>query len=135
VTTHRAGRIRVWTSVVAGAAFAGSTVLGGCATPAVEVKVPTMSVPQAWNAATRADFGVVEARIEPAQGNAGLPYPVISAPDVRLAYIKPWRDELGNRHFGSWVAIQVDPPRWVSPSGTLEGMGSRRAPGASPLVR
>jgi hypothetical protein len=108
--------------------------LAGCATPAVEVKVPTMSVPEAWNAGTRADVGTMEARMEPpgaaTPGNAGLPYPVVSAPDIRMAYIKPWRDELGNRHFGSWVAIQVNPPRWVSPDGTLE----RIAPGAAPAA-
>jgi hypothetical protein len=107
-----------------------AAALAGCATPAVEVKVPTMSVPEAWNATTRADFGLVEARVNPPQGNAGLPYPVISAPDIRLAYIKPWKDEQGNRHFGSWVAIQVNPPRWVSPGGALEGIGPR---GAAPV--
>jgi len=111
-----------------------AAMFGGCATPAVELKVPTMSVPEAWNASTRVDFGSVDARITRPGTNAGLPYPVISAPDIRLAYIKPWRDEQGNRHFGSWVAIQVEAPRWVSPDGTLEGITPRSRPGAPAAI-
>lgn len=113
-----------WASLVCG------SVLSGCATPAIKVEVPTMTVPEAWNASSRADFGNAAARITRGQGNRGLPYPVVSAPDIRMAYIKPWKDEFGNRHFGSWVAIQVDPPRWVLPDGTLDSIDSRGA--ASP---
>jgi len=107
-----------------GAAVAAGCILaflqGGCASPAVDVKVPTMTVPQAWNAAAEADFGDVKAELKPAGAPSAMPSPVISAPDIRMAYITPWRDELGNRHFGSWVAIQVQAPRWVSPDGRLE---------------
>ena len=93
-----------------------------CAAPGDHVKVPTMSVEAAWNAGREADVGMTTSRIVTPSMKPALPYPIVSAPAIRLAYVKPWTDEAGNRHYGNWVAIQVDHPKWVLPDGTLEPM-------------
>jgi len=94
--------------------------LGACTAPGPQVKVPTMSVEQAWTTREPAEFGIATARVVTPSMKAARPYPIVSAPDIRLAYIKPWTDEAGNRHYGNWVAIQVDNPKWVLPDGSLE---------------
>ena len=99
-----------------------ATVLTGCVAPGDQVKVPTMSVEDAWNGAQNADFGISTSRVVSPSLKPALPYPIVSAPDIRLAYIKPWTDAAGNRHYGNWVALQVDNPKWVLPDGTLESM-------------
>ncbi len=102
--------------------------VAGCATPAVQVKVPTMSVQDAWNAGLRADYSGIEARLASSAQPSQIPIPVVSAPDIRMVYVKPWKDELGARHFGSWVALQVAAPRWVLPDGRLDAIESVALP-------
>ena len=108
------------------------TVLAGCATPATQVKAPTMTVDQAWRARATQDFAVGPGtRIMKPAVTAIAPFPIISAPNIRLAYIKPWKDESGSYHFGHWVAIQVGTPKWLLPDGTvdpIDGRGAQSAP-------
>ncbi len=98
--------------------------LSACATPAVQIKVPVMTVADAWRGAAgapqAAEEGTVDARVSRSTDASPAPVPVLSAPDIRMAYIKPWTDAEGNRHFGTWVALQVRPARWVLPDGSLE---------------
>jgi hypothetical protein len=107
-------------------------LLAGCATPATQVKVPTMTVEQAWRARTTQDYAVgPSTRIMKPAGQAVAPFPIISAPNIRLAYIKPWKDESGNYHYGHWVAIQIESPKWLLPDGTvdpIDGRGAQSAP-------
>jgi hypothetical protein len=98
--------------------------LGACATPASAVKVPTMPMQEALDR-TR-DRGASTAADPPPAGSvtaaagaaaAEPPRPIITMPDVRLAYLYEWVDGEGNRHFGGWVAIAVTPPRWILSDG------------------
>ena len=112
--------------------------LAACATPAVQVKVPVMTVSEAWTGAARAslpaDEGPVDARLSSAADPSPAPVPVLSAPDIRMAYIKPWTDAEGNRHFGTWVALQVRAARWVLPDGSIESFDAG-AGAAAPFSR
>ncbi len=110
-------------------------MIAGCATPGDQVKVPTMSVEDAWNQRQQADFGITTSRIVTPSMKPALPYPVVSAPDIRLAFIKSWIDLTGNRHYGNWVAIQVDNPKWVLPDGSLELINAPVAPATLPKPR
>ena len=44
-----------------------------------------------------------------------------------LGHLKARTDASGNRHFGTWVAMQVRLPRWVLPDGSIDP----REPGAA----
>lgn len=122
--------------------------LAGCATPAVDVKVPTSSMDEAYRdsvgasvgggvgAASRGTARIVETTVRPDR-----PAPIVAAPDIRLAFFYQWVDGEGNLHYPSWVAIPVETFRWVVPelapsSGTLplDGSRSQVAP-ADPLPR
>jgi hypothetical protein len=102
--------------------------MGACATPATQVKVKTMSVDEAWNAVATHDYSLGAGRVVKPAMKSALPYPVVSAPDIRLAYVKRWKDADGNYHYGNWVAIQMDPPRWVLPDGTIDPINGAGAP-------
>lgn len=122
-------------------------VLAGCATPAVDVKVPTAPMEEAYRtsvgagatvagALARSSARIVETTIRPDR-----PAPIVAAPDIRLAFFYQWVDAEGNLHYPSWVAIPVETFRWVVPelapeSGTvpLDGSRSQSAP-ADPLPR
>ena len=108
-----------------------AVVVSACATPAVQVKVPTMTVAEAWNAAARPALPPsgqgLDARWRADADKTQAPVPVLSAPDVRMAYLKARTDASGNRHFGTWVAMQVRLPRWVLPDGSIDP----REPGAA----
>ncbi len=106
-------------------------MVGGCATPATQVKVKTMSVEEAWNGSAEHDFSVVKSREVKPSLTSTPPVPIISAPDVRLAYIVPWKDEAGNYHYGGWVAVQVNSPKWLLPDGSvdpIDGRGAKSSP-------
>lgn len=144
-------------------------LLGACATPALQVKVPTMTVADAWRAvghqgavtevlgdatpggasAERLDRPALArwrsasgATLAPVEGSdGGPPIPVVTAPDVRMAWVRPWQDAQGNRHFGHWIAMPVQGPRWVLPDGSYEliengvstlGSDSRRSTRGAP---
>lgn len=127
------------------AVSAAGALLAGCATPAVDVKVPTSSMDEAYRvsvgagtstaaAAARNPARIVETTIRPDR-----PAPVVAAPDIRLAFIYQWVDAEGSLHYPSWVAIPVETFRWVVPelapaNGTLPLDGSRSQPApADPL--
>lgn len=112
-----------------------AVTVAACSTPAIETKVAKVSVEQAWSGPARDRLGGAQARVVKPVPAAAAPYPLISAPDIRLAYVKPWTDAAGNRHYGNWVAVPVDNPKWVLPDGSLEPMDntlpqSRPAPRA-----
>lgn len=125
-----------------------AVLLAGCATPAVDVKVPTATMDQAYQASvtglgsgqagallpgTGAGARIVETTIRPDR-----PSPIVAAPDIRLAFFYQWIDADGNLHYPSWVAIPVESFRWVVPDlgGTapLDGSQSQIAP-ANPLPK
>ena len=102
--------------------------LTSCATPATQVKVPTMTVEQAWRARTTQDFAVGKGTREmKAAPDTKAPFPIISAPDIRLAWVVRWKDSEGNQHYGHWAAIQVEAPKWLLPDGTVDPIDNRGA--------
>jgi hypothetical protein len=112
----------------AGAALA--LLLAGCATPAVNVKVPTMPMEQAYRASVQGNVPLAPpagARIVETTVRPDRPAPVVAAPDIRLAFFYQWVDADGNLHYPSWVAIPVETFRWVVPElgGTVPLDGSR----------
>lgn len=109
--------------------------LAGCATPATTVKVPTMSVQDAWRAGETRDVASLNGRVVSPAMKAPAPYPVISPPEIRLAYVKPWKDAEGNLHYGNWIAIQLYPARWQLPDGSVDAVdrrGTANAPARQP---
>ena len=96
-----------------------ATLVTGCATPASHVKVPTMTVQEAWNTRSQQDYAVSSREVKPAQP-VGTVFPVVTAPDIRMAYKRPWKDADGNYHYGGWIALYVDQPKWVLPDGSLD---------------
>ncbi len=144
----RPSRVRAAEHVATLAAIA----LTGCATPAVDVKVPTSSMDEAYRASVGVGVGsaagtgdgaaprgttrIVETPLRPDR-----PAPIVAAPDIRLAFFYQRVDGEGNLHYPSWVAIPVETFRWVVPEiapagGTLplDGSRSQMAP-ADPLPR
>jgi hypothetical protein len=104
-----------------------SAALLACATPATEVRVPTMSMHQALDAsqASVSQFRSLPEPV-PALSSAPLPpgaqRPLLSTPDIRLAYLYEWVDGDGNRHFGEWVAIPVSGFHWIMNDGSRSAM-------------
>lgn len=118
-------------------ALAGAAIgLAGCATPANEVKVPTMPMDAAYAASQEAqgagrqlpDSKIVRAVIAP-----GRPSPLVTAPVVKLAYSYEWTDTEGNMHYPQWLAIQVDTFKWVMPDEGLIPMDG--SAGRPPLAK
>jgi hypothetical protein len=120
-------------------ALCAAALLVGCATPASEVKVPTVSMDEALRASVAgsasdlpkpAQAQVVQSLIRPDR-----PTPIVSAPDIRLAYVYEWVDSEGTWHFPNWIALPVRPFEWVLPDlgkVPMDGSWSQRAP-ANPL--
>lgn len=105
-------------ALAAGAALVGSVLAGCAATPATEIKVPTMSMEQAYTASRQAQSSAnpaPESRIVRALVSPGRPAPVVTPPDIRMAYVYEWIDAEGNLHYPGWVAIQVEAYKWVMP--------------------
>lgn len=93
-------------------------VLTGCATPANEVKIPTMPMESAYAASQEAQGSArqaPESKIVRAVIAPGRPAPLVTAPVVRMAYSYEWIDSEGNMHYPGWMAIQVDTFKWVMP--------------------
>lgn len=101
------------------AATLAGLISTGCATPATEVIVPTMSMDAALTesraAQSQTQISKPQARIVRAVINPDRPAPLVSAPDVRLAYVFEWTDSQGNLHYPGWVAIPVDTFKWIIP--------------------
>lgn len=102
-------------------AVAALVALSGCATPATKVKVPTMSVDQAYQSAQQTSelaqlaksyAGVAEPAYRPAPAVG-----IVTAPVVRMVYEKPWVDSDNNKHFGGWIAVPVQGYQWVMAEG------------------
>lgn len=108
-------------------------VLAGCASSATQVKVPTKSMEEAWKA-TSTDRGAeaAEGRLDGAVLRQEQPLPVVSAPDIRMAFIFPATDAEGNMHYGSWVALPIDTFKWIMPEGVKAPMRDRTM---APAVR
>lgn len=95
--------------------------LSGCATPATEVKVKTMSMDAAYQKAQGVSelgmlaksYGAVEKPVYRPAPSIGI----VSAPDIRMVYVMPWVDNENNKHFGEWIAIPVHGYRWVMSDG------------------
>ena len=113
-----------------------AALVAGCATPATEVKVPTMSMEQAYAASRSAQAaaqGTPDSRIVRAVVSPGRPAPIVTPPDIRMAYVYEWIDTEGNLHYPGWVAIQVETFKWVMPEvGAVPMDGSTSRP---PLAR
>jgi hypothetical protein len=96
------------------------TALAGCATSAAEIKVPTTSMEEAWKASSSDSSKGADAatgRVVGAVLRQDQPLPVVSAPDIRMAYVFPATDADGNMHYGSWVALPIDSFKWLMPEG------------------
>lgn len=92
--------------------------LCGCATPANEVKIPTMPMESAYAASQEAQGNArqaPESKIVRAVIAPGRPAPLVTAPIVRMAYSYEWIDAEGNMHYPGWMAIQVETFKWVMP--------------------
>jgi hypothetical protein len=114
-----------------------------CATPASDVRVATMPMRDAL-ARSRAPDGALPgattaaSTLTPAAQPPDLPHPIVTLPDVRLAYLYEWVDADGNRHFGGWVAIAVSASRWILSDGSsapLDAGNAVRAPRATMAQR
>ncbi len=61
----------------------------------------------------------------------GAPLPLLSTPEVRMAYLYEWVDGEGNKHFGEWVAIPLGGFDWIMSDGvhaTIDGGSGEAAP-------
>lgn len=109
-----------------------ASILVGCATPANEVKVPTMPMEQAYAASMEAQSGArvaPESRIVRAVISPGRPAPLVTPPDIRLVYTYEWTDTEGNMHYPGWIAVQVETFKWVMPDvGTVPMDGTVARP-------
>jgi hypothetical protein len=107
------------------AAALAAAMLGACATPATQVEVPTLPMRDALEQA-RQQAILVPPRADPLPKllapvlPEGAPRPLLSTPDVRLAYLYEWVDFEGNKHFGEWVAIPVSGFDWIMSDGGRE---------------
>jgi len=102
------------------------TVLCACAVPATQVEVPTMSMRNAFEMSHPAPSVAPPperlSRAVAVPASKATPQPMLSSPDVRLAYLYEWVDAEGNKHFGEWVAIPVAGFDWIMSDGAHEAM-------------
>lgn len=111
----------------------------GCATPASEVKVPTVPMEEALRASVASSAidlpRPTQAQVVQSLVRPDRPTPIVSAPDIRLAYIYEWVDSEGTWHFPNWIALPVRPFEWVLPDlgkVPMDGSWSQREP-ANPV--
>lgn len=107
-----------------GLAVLSSLYLGGCAVPATQVAVDTLSM----NDALQRNARPMAHDIAPDLSRPGVlatpdTHPVATMtpptapyqlPSVRMVYVFDWVDELGFRHYGHWVAMPVGRFHWVT---------------------
>jgi hypothetical protein len=104
-----------------------SLILGACAVPATQVEVPTLPMQAALELSRQSAIPVQKPadplpRLVAAPIPKGAPRPLLSTPDVRLAFLYEWVDTEGNKHFGEWVAIPVSGFDWIMSDGARESM-------------
>lgn len=104
-------------------AVIAAVLLVACARPATDVQVPTMSMHEALQRARAeppadADLPALLLRPDALQLPSDAPHALLSAPQVRMAYLYDWIDPEGNKHFGEWVAIPVGGLDWIMNDGT-----------------
>jgi len=114
------------------------TRLAACAVPATEVSVPTMPMRQALELAMAEgkmpnQTAGGPARLSAAAAPPGAPQPLLSTPEVRLAYVYEWVDPDGNKHFGEWVAIPIAGFDWLMNDGTRAPVDPPSREPASPM--
>jgi hypothetical protein len=99
-----------------------TALLASCAIPATQVMVPTESMRDALQQTHthRVDSVNDMQQHHPPRSSAppGAPQPLLTPPDVRMAYLYEWVDGEGNKHFGSWVAIPLAGFDWVMTDGS-----------------
>jgi hypothetical protein len=112
-------------------------LLAACAIPATEVSVPTLPMRQAYELSRAEGHATAAAqkdplRLAPGSPPAGAQQPLLSTPEVRLAYIYEWVDSDGNKHFGEWVAIPIAGFDWIMTDGTRSPIDTRAREQAAP---
>lgn len=115
----------------AAASIATMAIIAGCASPAIDVEVPTTSMQNAWRshgatpkkATTDQNANVLESGIVRPTYSPGTPMPVVTAPEIRMAYLAPYADHDGVMHYGQWVAVEVHGYRWTLPDGSYMPLG------------
>lgn len=94
-------------------------LLSACATPPTEVMVPTQSMQDAYRSSRGAQDTSTfktESRIVQSVVTSDRPVPVITPPDIRMAYVYAWVDSDGTVHYPSWTGIAVKDFQWVIPA-------------------
>jgi hypothetical protein len=129
--TQRAG-------LAAAAVLAAAALLGACAVPATRVEVPTLPMRAALDLARQTAAPAplrtqAGPRLVATAQPQGSQRPLLSTPDVRLAYLYEWVDTEGNKHFGEWVAIAVAGFDWIMNDGAHEAMDGSSGAGAPAL--
>jgi len=117
-----------------------TAALAGCAVPATQVEVSTLPMRSAFELARQtsslssapSDPGP---RLVPAPLPKGAQRPLLSAPDVRLAYLYEWIDTEGNKHFGEWVAIPVAGFNWIMNDGAHQALDGSTGDAAPAMER
>jgi len=117
------------------AVFAAFALLG-CAVPATQVEVDTMSMRDALELTHSGPrFPNTERPAAPMSGAATgpneAPRPLWSTPDIRMAYLYEWVDTEGNKHFGEWVAIPLSGFSWILNDGRGPPPTTRANPGSN----
>jgi hypothetical protein len=116
--------ISIWLSIC------NLAMLCACATPATDIQIPTKSMNDAYQDSRSGGTasGLPKApdnRLVQAIVNSERPVPVLTPPDVRLAYVYSWVDADGTVHYPSWTAIAVKDFQWVIPGlGTVPMNGT-----------
>lgn len=110
-------------------------LLSACAQPATDVQVATMPMHAALEQARTAALPGPPRAAQPPRP-AGMPrgaaQGLLSAPDVRLAYLYEWIDAEGNKHFGEWVAIPIAGFDWIMNDGSLAPVDNAAPPPGEP---
>lgn len=116
-------------------------LMAACAVPADDVQVATMPMRDALDLSRQPAIPSTTRRSEfvphlvTVTTPPGAPRPLLSAPDVRLAYLYEWVDLEGNKHFGEWVAIPVAGFNWIMSNGEhppIDGSGGQAPPAREP---
>jgi hypothetical protein len=99
------------------------SMITGCATPATQVQVTTLSMHDALAAdKPRPRDPVTDtahlSSLQTATAPASAPAAPFRTPEVHLAYVFDWIDDAGFRHFGQWVAMPIGSFQWVMNEGT-----------------
>ncbi len=70
------------------------------------------------------DLRPMLARADVVRPQKEIPQALLSAPQVRLAYLYEWIDAEGNKHFGEWIAIPIGGYDWIMNDGSRSPLDS-----------